>query len=199
MSLAADTREAVRERPVLYDALRAGIVNYTAAADTLDVEGDADAIATALRRFARSLSTEADGRADGDAADDVDSDVTDPTDSDADSDGATPTVRMRSGLDRVDVDDLVVAVGGRGLRVADSGGDSDSALASSVSRSTRLTAIDARGPVGPAQLSTVLQRLRIADVPVQAAGVDERAMVVVVPQRTGVSALRIVESTLERF
>jgi len=33
MSLAADTREAVRERPTLYDALRAGVVNYTAAAE----------------------------------------------------------------------------------------------------------------------------------------------------------------------
>jgi len=55
MSLAATTREAVRERPFLYDALRAGVVNYTAAARTLDVEGDTDAVATALRRFAEEL------------------------------------------------------------------------------------------------------------------------------------------------
>ncbi|ESS09750.1 MAG: hypothetical protein A07HN63_00557 [uncultured archaeon A07HN63] len=55
MSLAAETREAVRERPALYDALRAGVVNYTAAAETLAIDGDREAIATALRRFAESL------------------------------------------------------------------------------------------------------------------------------------------------
>ncbi|WP_262178523.1 DUF7523 family protein [Haloarcula laminariae] len=58
MSLAAATRDAVRERPFLYDALRAGVVNYTAAARTLDVEGDTDAVATALRRFADELTDE---------------------------------------------------------------------------------------------------------------------------------------------
>jgi len=56
MSLAAATREAVRERPFLYDALAAGVVNYTAAARTLDVDGDTDAVATALRRFADELA-----------------------------------------------------------------------------------------------------------------------------------------------
>jgi len=56
MSLAAATRDAVRERPFLYDALRAGVVNYTAAARTLDVDGDTDAVATALRRFGEELS-----------------------------------------------------------------------------------------------------------------------------------------------
>ncbi|MBX0294650.1 DUF7523 family protein [Haloarcula nitratireducens] len=56
MSLAAATRDAVRERPFLYDALRAGVVNYTAAARTLDVAGETDAVATALRRFAEELS-----------------------------------------------------------------------------------------------------------------------------------------------
>ncbi|MBX0324592.1 hypothetical protein EGH21_16305 [Halomicroarcula sp. F13] len=55
MSLAAATRDAVRTRPFLYDALRAGVVNYTAAARTLDVDGDTDAVATALRRFAEEL------------------------------------------------------------------------------------------------------------------------------------------------
>ncbi|MBV0924557.1 hypothetical protein KTS45_10140 [Halomicroarcula limicola] len=55
MSLAAATRDAVRERPFLYDALRAGVVNYTAAARTLDVAGETDAVATALRRFAEEL------------------------------------------------------------------------------------------------------------------------------------------------
>lgn len=55
MSLAAETRDAVRARPSLLYALRAGVVNYTAAAERLDVEGDTDSIATALRRFAEDL------------------------------------------------------------------------------------------------------------------------------------------------
>jgi hypothetical protein len=55
MSLAARTREAARRRPFLVAALRAGVVNYTAAARTLDVDDDEDAVATALRRFADDL------------------------------------------------------------------------------------------------------------------------------------------------
>lgn len=59
MSLAADTREAARARPFLVAALRAGVVNYTAAAtwlsDDAAIDGDREAIATALRRFADDL------------------------------------------------------------------------------------------------------------------------------------------------
>ena len=55
MSLAAETRRAAEEHPFLVTALRAGIVNYTAAARFLDVEGETDAIATALRRYAKEL------------------------------------------------------------------------------------------------------------------------------------------------
>ncbi|WP_135826112.1 DUF7523 family protein [Halorussus ruber] len=57
MSLSEETREAVRRRPFLLVALRAGVVNYTAAARSLadEVGGDPDSIATALRRFAESL------------------------------------------------------------------------------------------------------------------------------------------------
>jgi len=55
MSLAERTREAVRSEPFLSDALRAGVVNYSAAAEWLDVEGGTDAIATALRRYAEEL------------------------------------------------------------------------------------------------------------------------------------------------
>jgi hypothetical protein len=55
MSLASEAREAVRERPFLYDALRAGVVNYRAAADHLGIDGDPEAVATALRRFAAEL------------------------------------------------------------------------------------------------------------------------------------------------
>lgn len=55
MSLAAETRDAVRDRPFLFDALRAGVVNYAAAARELAVAEDTEAVATALRRFAADL------------------------------------------------------------------------------------------------------------------------------------------------
>ncbi|PSP54801.1 hypothetical protein BRC82_08705 [Halobacteriales archaeon QS_1_67_19] len=57
MSLAEETREAARNRPFLLAALRAGVVNYTAAARFLadDVGGDPESVATALRRFAETL------------------------------------------------------------------------------------------------------------------------------------------------
>jgi hypothetical protein len=54
MTLAAEARAAVRERPFLLEALRAGVVNYTAAARHLDV-GEEEPVATALRRFAEDL------------------------------------------------------------------------------------------------------------------------------------------------
>ena len=54
MSLAEATRDAVRARPFLLAALRAGVVNYAAAARYLDV-GDEDAVVAALRRFAEDL------------------------------------------------------------------------------------------------------------------------------------------------
>lgn len=55
MSIAATTREAARGHPFLLHALRAGVVNYAAAATFLDVDGDTDAVATALRRYAEEL------------------------------------------------------------------------------------------------------------------------------------------------
>ncbi|MFB6087345.1 MAG: hypothetical protein ABEJ85_02395 [Haloarculaceae archaeon] len=55
MTLAADTREAVRRHPFLVEALRAGVVNYSAAARFLDVDGETDAVVAALRRFAADL------------------------------------------------------------------------------------------------------------------------------------------------
>lgn len=54
-SLAAETRRAVDESPFLQEALRAGVVNFAAAARYLDVPGDEEAIATALRRYAAEL------------------------------------------------------------------------------------------------------------------------------------------------
>lgn len=64
MSLAERTRAAVRREPFLLEGLRAGVVNYAAAARFLDVGdsdvddsviGDHDAVVAALRRFADDL------------------------------------------------------------------------------------------------------------------------------------------------
>ena len=156
MSLAAATRDAVRERPFLYDALRAGVVNYTAAARTLDVDGDAEAIATALRRFAEELD-------DGPAHE-----------SDA-------RVSMHSGLGRAGSPDAVLAVG-------------DAAFAEGAGS---LTGIVATGDLSPPALAEVLGRLRAADVAVDAAGVTDGALVVVVRRRAGPDALRVVEATVQ--
>lgn len=70
MSLAEQTREAVRRRPFLQEALRAGVVNYTAAArflapeiDVADQDDGLEAIATALARYAEALPAyETEGR-----------------------------------------------------------------------------------------------------------------------------------------
>lgn len=91
MTLAAETRAAVRDRPFLLAALRAGVVNYAAAARTLDVGEDPDAVATALRRFAERLPA-------------------------AGTTSRSATVAMRSGLERVDPgNDAVLRVGEQGF------------------------------------------------------------------------------------
>ena len=54
-SAAEATREALRERPCLHEALRAGVLNCRAAADVLDVDADADTVAAALRRYGDDL------------------------------------------------------------------------------------------------------------------------------------------------
>ena len=54
MTVAADARAAVRAHPFIHTALRAGVLNYTAAAGFLDV-GDTDAVAAALRRYSGQL------------------------------------------------------------------------------------------------------------------------------------------------
>ena len=167
MSLAAETRAAVRARPWLLAALRAGVVNYAAAAASLDVEGDPYAVATALRRFEDDLPTltpEADAR-----------DV---------------TVRMRSGVGLVGADaeagsdtagtEPLASVGGE--RILQGGG--------------RLTAILVDGDVDAGALSTVVDRLDAENVVVDAAGVVGDHLVVVVPRSDGANALRLVEDAL---
>ena len=170
MSLAAETRAAVRARPWLLRALRAGVINYAAAAESLDVDGDADSIATALRRFAEDLS-------------------------EPELTTRDVTVRMRSGvgLAGVDVDedgstvdaksdvDALLSVGESAIVTADGS----------------LTAIVVDGDVDAQALSAVVDRLAAENVVVDAAGIAGDELVVVVPRRDGANALRHVESALE--
>jgi hypothetical protein len=119
-TLAAATREAVRARPLVYDALRAGVVNHRAAADRLlpDLPGDPDpdSVATALRRFADDLP---------------------PVDREA----RRATVRLRRGVGPVEGDPLL-AVGGVGL--GETGGDETALLATGDVDARALAAVLAR-------------------------------------------------------
>ncbi|WP_338728424.1 hypothetical protein [Haladaptatus sp. DJG-WS-42] len=84
-SLASETRAAVRGHPFLHFALRADVVNYTAAARFLDI-GDTEAVTAALRRFADDLP------------------AFEQTD-------CAPRVSMQSGLGEGDSEDALVTVG----------------------------------------------------------------------------------------
>ena len=162
MSLASETREAVRARPFLSTALRAGVVNYSAAAALLDLDGDSEAVATALRRFAEDLPAYG-------------------------PESRQAAVRMRSDVGRVSADtdaEPLLSVGDAGFAPDVDGG--------------RLTAVVAVGAVDAAALATVLGRLSTAEVSVEAAGVAEESLVVVVPRRDGAGAVRAVEDALER-
>lgn len=90
MTVAAETRDAVRARPFLHTALQAGIVNYTAAARFLDV-GEQDAVAAALRRYAEEL---------------------DPRERTE----RRVSVSMRSGIEKVDGEDGLLTVGNDSFR-----------------------------------------------------------------------------------
>ncbi len=166
MSLAADVREAVRERPFLLHALRAGLLNYAAAASWLaedaDLDGGDDAIATALRRYGSDLSGYETAR-------------------------RTARVAMRSGVgvhegDDIDFEDPT----GPLLRVPGAavtdGGDH--------------TALVATGEVDAGALGAVLDRLAAAEVDVSAAGVVGDSLVVVVSRRDGAAAVQVIEAAL---
>ena len=168
MSLAAETRAAVRARPWLLSALRAGVVNYAAAAESLDVDGDREAVATALRRFEADLSP-------------VDAETRDVT------------VRMRSGVELMhdDADDdaeRATAAGSdallsvRGAKITPTGGG--------------LTAITVDGEVDARALTAVVDRLDAESVVVDAAGVTGDRLVIVVPRSDGAAALRTVEDAV---
>lgn len=103
MSLAAETRRAADEHPFLVAALRAEVVNYTAAARFLGIDGETEAVATALRRYAEAL----------------------PAYEDASRDAR---VTMRSGIGPVEDDaEALLAVGGTAL--GETGGNLTAILA----------------------------------------------------------------------
>ena len=178
MSLAAETREAVRARPFVRDALRAGLVNHSAAATWLaeraDLDGDPDAVAAALRRFrgdlppyeTESRTASVTMRSGVDVVEDAgDERAGDPADDrDGDSAGGVPLLRVG------------------GAAIVDGGGR---------------TAILATGDVDPAALGAALDRLAAADVEVSAAGAAGDALVCVVSRRDGASAVRTVEAALD--
>jgi len=170
MTVAERTREAVRNHPLLYDALRAGVVNHTAAARFLDVGVDAggagstgadtEAVAAALRRYAADLDYR-------------------PPEGDA-------RVTMESGFGTAsrgagtDTESGLLAVG-------------DTAL---VPGEGSLTGVLATGEVSPGTLRAVLGRCVAASIEVEAAGVAGDALVVVVPRRDGPDTLRRVEAAV---
>ncbi|WP_336037463.1 DUF7523 family protein [Halobacterium yunchengense] len=154
MSQASATRSAVDGHPFLRRALRAGVVNHAAAARFIDVDGDEDAVAAALRRYGEDLAPL--GAADRDAS-----------------------VSMQSGLGPSD--DGVLVVAGRGYAPGEG----------------RLTALLATGDVDARALAVVLDRLHVAGVDPDAAGVAGDTLAVVVDRRDGADALRVVEDALD--
>lgn len=154
MSMAAETRRAVRKHPFLYEALRAGVVNYSAAARYLGL-GDEDAVVAALRRYATELP-----------------DPSNETDE--------IRVTMHSGVGPTDGDPMLV-VGDTALGA--DGGDA--------------TAVVANGDIDASVLRRALGRLAAEDIDVEAAGVTEGSMTLVVGRRDGPDAVRAVESLAE--
>ncbi|MDB2245081.1 hypothetical protein PM076_00545 [Halorubrum ezzemoulense] len=167
MSLAADTRAAVRARPFVLDALRAGLLNHSAAAawlaEAAALDGEPDAVAAALRRFREDLPAYA-------------------------TESRGTTVSMRSGVGLSAADGAAEGDAGEPLlRVG------DAAVAPEGDR----TAIVATGDVDAAALGASLRRLAVRDIEVPAAGVAENTLVCVVGRRDGPDAVRIVEAALD--
>lgn len=109
MTVAADTRAAVRDHPFLETALRAGVVNYTAAARFLEEQadgpiGEREAVAAALRRYAEEVD-------------------------DYEAPERRASVSMRSGIERVEGSEEALLAVGDDSFVA-SGGDSTAVIAS---------------------------------------------------------------------
>jgi hypothetical protein len=146
MSLAAETRDAVRSHPFLFAALRAGVVNYRAAAEFLDLEGEIDAVATALRRFEAELPAR-------------------------ESRSASVRVEMKSGIARTDDDDALLSVGevafsdeGGSLAALLATGDVDAAaLAHALGRLTTAGVEVTAAAVGDDALAVVVGRRDAAE------------------------------------
>lgn len=172
MSVARRTREAVRERPFLRDALAAGIVNYAAAAERLELDAGPEAVATALRRYADELAEQSSPES---ASVRLKRGFT-PVKTARAGDGSEP-----EGDDRPE--NGLLTIGETSYR-SDSG---DRA------------AIVARGDgVVPTALERVLGRLRAEEVSVSAAAVGDGTLVVIVSSRDSASALRVTEAVFER-
>ena len=184
MSVAERTRAAVYREPYLLDALRAGVVNYSAAARQLAVDGDEESIATALRRFAAELEPESDpdrrvsvrlrrGVGITDAS-------MDPTATGGDSDGGAPPGEGRADATLTTPDEVLFTVGD--VVVIEEGS---------------LAAVRASGDVDAGFLELVLGRLRGAAVDVEAAALGGEDLLVVVGRRSGPETLRLVEDALD--
>ncbi|MFB6182981.1 MAG: hypothetical protein ABEI96_00360 [Haloarculaceae archaeon] len=178
MTLAADTREAVRERPFLLEALRAGVLNYSAAARFLGVaDDDVEAVVAALGRYAE--------------------DVSDYAERDRNA-----RVTMQSGLGRGDPDEALVVVGdaalvpGEGtLTAIQATGEVGPAALGRVLR--RLAAEGVRVEVAAAasdveETGKSTTRESATDEPA-----TDGVIVVGVDRRDGANALRFVEGALD--
>ncbi|MEZ3116921.1 hypothetical protein RYH80_13480 [Halobaculum sp. MBLA0147] len=201
MTVAERTREAVRARPFLHDALAAGVVNYAAAAATLEVDAGQEAVTAALRRYAEELSPPGDA---GEARARLHRDLVvvgadesgDTTAASEGNDGSPDDTTVSEGNDG-SLDDTTVAsddtpepllvVGGRRLVDAAATGQ----------RRGDLAAVLATGDVAPSAVERVVGRLRTADIDLVAAAVTTDALLVAVPRRAGADALRVVEGVFE--
>ncbi|PSP90511.1 hypothetical protein BRC90_00925 [Halobacteriales archaeon QS_4_69_34] len=174
MSIAAETRRAVRRRPFVHRALRAGVLNYAAAARMLDI-GETEAVTAALRRYAAEL----------------------PAHETAEREAR---VTMRSGLGIVGIDDRDE---GQGMDESEraASGSSDPLLAvggtAIVPDGGSLTGVLATGAVDARALAHALDRLAVEECEVVAAGVAGGTLLVVVARRDGPDAVRVVEDALE--
>lgn len=141
MTVASDTRAAVQEHPFVYDSLRAGIVNYTAAARFLDI-GDTETVGAALRRYAEELDDYAppEGRI---------------------------SVSMRSGVGRADTDEGLLSVGGTAFGIDQGGytaivatGDLDATTLGSVLGRLRTAGIEVIAAAATEGTATVIVERR---------------------------------------
>lgn len=156
MTLADRAREAARTHPFVHEGLRAGVINYAAAARLLDV-GDEEAVAAALRRYAAELPER------------------DPPD-------RSVRVTMESGVGPTgDPEDGLLVVG-------------DAAFAPGAGS---LTAVLASGDVDTWLLTHGLARLDAEGIDVEAAGVADGILLVVVERRDGPRTVQILEDVVQ--